>query len=144
MSEYAIGIYIAVLIFASPFILLALAVAYVVGRRIHQRLIAGVTGAIAGVSTLWGIVYAVVWLFLDPNRPDWWVTLAAWLAVLSVPVACAGAFVAVVGRAPGARLRGHAAPGCPSCGREILVEAAFCGWCGSTLPRELSQGVTSS
>ncbi len=33
---------------------------------------------------------------------------------------------------------------CPSCGRENLEEAAFCGWCGSTLPRELSQRVTSS
>ena len=105
MSEYDIAIWIAFLIFVSPAILLALAVAYVVGRRIHQPLIASATAAIAGVSTLWGIVYAVVWLFLDPNTADWWYQLAAWLGVLSIPVACVAALFAVDGRAPGARLK---------------------------------------
>ncbi len=97
-------------IYLSPFILLGLGVAYVVGRRFNQRLIASVAGAIAGVSTLWGTLFAAIVLWLGPHNvsgdPSGWYPLAFSLAFFSVPVACVAALVAATGRAHGRRL-GH-------------------------------------
>ena len=94
---------VVVFIYLSPFILLGLGVAYVVGRRFNQPLIAGVAGAIAGVLTQWVILFAVLWLYSGTSSLSGsidWQRLAAPLAFFSVPVAFASALVAVAGRTP--------------------------------------------
>ena len=92
ISSYDVGIYAAAIVFLSPLIFVSLLLAFAVGRRTTDPVIAVFGGALLAIVALWAQIYLMIVLFT--NGPSSWLDIAAPLTLLSVPLAITAALIA--------------------------------------------------
>jgi hypothetical protein len=99
ISGWDVFVLLGLLLLSSPFIVVSLVPPILIVRRIQRGQVSALIGCSSGLATLWIVPFGLIGLLALFDNPEtagddpWWIWLAQWLTVLSVPVFVSGGFV---------------------------------------------------